>query len=257
VARDRALLCTGALLFLLSAAATGAWCGSMDGGMPMPGGWTMSMAWMRMPGQSWPVAAATFMGMWLVMMAAMMLPSLVSMLASYRRALRERGAAGVARATALVGAGYFSLWAVSGAAVYPLGVALAAAEMRSAALAQAVPFATGVALVLAGAAQLSRFKARQLARCRHSFSCCGAPARGAFGAFRHGLRLGLHCSLCCAGLIAVLLVGGVMDLRVMAAVTLAITVERVAPRPKRFARASGLLVVASGLVAIARAVRAA
>src|SRR5262245_29795281 len=108
----------------------------MDGGMPMPGGWTMSMAWMRMPGQSWPAAAATFLGMWLVMMAAMMLPSLVSMLASYRRGLRERGASGLAAATLLVSAGYFGVWAGFGAAVYPLGVALAAAEMRSPALAE-------------------------------------------------------------------------------------------------------------------------
>jgi predicted metal-binding membrane protein len=223
----------------------------------MPGGWTMSMAWMRMSGQSWPAAAAMFMGMWLVMMAAMMLPSLVSMLARYRRAMRERGASGLTAATALVGAGYFSIWAVFGAAVYPLGVVLAGAEMRSAALAQAVPLLTGVALVLAGAVQLSRFKSRQLAHCRDSLSCCGAPARGALPAFRHGLRLGLHCSLCCAGLIAALLVAGVMDLRVMAVVTAAISVERLAPRPRRFARATGVLVVAIGLVAIARAVGAA
>ena len=40
-------------------------------GMEMPGGWTMSMAWMRMPGQSGPGAAATFPGMWTVMMVTM------------------------------------------------------------------------------------------------------------------------------------------------------------------------------------------
>ena len=49
---ERVFLATNALLFLASAAGTIAWCGSMSvGGMPMPGGWTMSMAWMRMPGQ--------------------------------------------------------------------------------------------------------------------------------------------------------------------------------------------------------------
>jgi len=40
----------------------------------MPGGWTMAMAWTRMPGQTWPGAAASFLGMWVVMMVAMMLP---------------------------------------------------------------------------------------------------------------------------------------------------------------------------------------
>ncbi len=44
--------------------------------MEMPGDWTMSMAWMRMPGQSWVGAGGTFLGMWVVMMVAMMLPSL-------------------------------------------------------------------------------------------------------------------------------------------------------------------------------------
>jgi hypothetical protein len=38
-------------------------------GMPMPGGWTMSMAWMRMPGQTWLGAATSFLGMWVVMSA--------------------------------------------------------------------------------------------------------------------------------------------------------------------------------------------
>ena len=59
------------------------------GGMPMPGGWTMSMMWMRMPDQTWPGAAASFLGMWAVMMAAMMLPSLIPMVWHYRQALES------------------------------------------------------------------------------------------------------------------------------------------------------------------------
>src|SRR5262245_66406724 len=86
---ERGFLAASALLFVASAAATVAWCGSMSGGMPMPGGWIMSMAWMRMPGQSWSGAAAGFLGMWVVMMVAMMLPSLVPMLSGYRRSVRD------------------------------------------------------------------------------------------------------------------------------------------------------------------------
>jgi predicted metal-binding membrane protein len=76
-ASQRAFFGVSALLFAASTAVTIAWCESMSamGGMPMPGGWTMSMAWMRMPGQTWPGAAAAFLGMWAVMMVAMMLPS--------------------------------------------------------------------------------------------------------------------------------------------------------------------------------------
>jgi predicted metal-binding membrane protein len=72
-------------------------------------------------------------------------------------------------------------------------------------------------------------------------------------AWRHGLRLGLHCSYCCAGLTAILLVVGVMDLRVMAVVTAAITLERLAPAGARVARAIGVVVVGAGLLLIARA----
>ena len=54
------------------------------GEMLMPGGWTMSMAWMRMLGQTWPGAVALFLGMWVVMMVVMMLLSLVLMLWRYR-----------------------------------------------------------------------------------------------------------------------------------------------------------------------------
>src|SRR6185295_2601853 len=118
----------------------------MDG-MPMPGGWTMSMAWMRMPGQTWPGAAASFLGMWLVMMAAMMLPSLVPMLRRYRQAVG--GTMPIGRLTALVGAGYFLVWTLFGMIAFPLGVALAQVAMEHPTLAHAAPAAAGVVVVIA------------------------------------------------------------------------------------------------------------
>ena len=72
-------------------------------------------------------------------------------------------------------------------------------------------------------------------------------------AWRHGLRLGLHCGHCCANLMAILLVIGVMDLSAMAVVTAAITVERLAPAGERVARATGAVAVGAGLFLIARA----
>ncbi len=250
---DGTFLGTSALLFIASAGGTIIWCGSMVGGMPMPDGWTMSMAWMKMPGQSWPGAAASFMGMWVVMMVAMMLPSLVSMLSGYRRSLRGAGEARLGAPTALAGVGYFFVWAAVGAVAYPLGVGLAMAEMRWSALARAVPVATGAVLLLAGSVQLSAWKARQLGRCRDAPACCGPPATDARSAWRDGLRLGMHCALCCSGFMMVLLVTGVMNLGAMAVVAAAITVERLAPRPPLAARATGLAVVAAGIVMIARA----
>src|SRR5687768_10162359 len=91
MASERAFCWTAGLLFALSTTVTILWCDSMASmsGMAMPGGWTMSMAWMRMPGQSWADAGATFLGMWSVMMVAMMLPSLLLMLRRYRATVHD------------------------------------------------------------------------------------------------------------------------------------------------------------------------
>ena len=155
---ERAFFVIMALLFAVSAAVTIVRCASMSamGEMPMPGGWTMSMAWMRMPGQTWLGAAASFLGMWVVMMVAMMLPSLMPMLWRYRQAVGRAGReTRLGRLTALVGMGYFFVWAVIGMAVFPLGAALAAVEMQLPALARAVPVAVGVVVLIAGALQFS------------------------------------------------------------------------------------------------------
>ena len=86
---DRAFAGVSALLFAVSAAVTIVWCASMAAmrGMAMPGGWTMSMAWMRLPGKTWLESAASFSGMWIAMMAAMMVPSLAPVLRRYRRSV--------------------------------------------------------------------------------------------------------------------------------------------------------------------------
>jgi predicted metal-binding membrane protein len=243
------------LIFVVSTTVTIVWCASMSamGEMPMPGGWTMSMAWMLMPGQTWASAAASFLGMWVVMMAAMMMPCLVPMLWRYRQAVARAGETRLALLTALVGVGYFFVWTLFGIAAFPLGVALAALEMQLPELARAVPMAVGVVVLIAGGLQFSAWKAHHLAYCRGSPGrSCTLPAN-AGTAWRHGLRLGIHCGYCCAGLTAILLVIGVMDLRTMAVVMAAITVERLAPAGERVARAIGAVVIAAGLFLIARA----
>jgi predicted metal-binding membrane protein len=221
--------------------------------MLMPGGWTMSMAWMRMPGQTWPGAAASFLGMWVVMMVAMMMPSLLPMLRRYRAAVGDGGGARLGWLTVLVGAGYFFVWTLFGVVAFPLGVALAALEMRLPALARAVPFAVAAVVLLAGLLQLTAWKARQLACCREAPGCGGALSADAGTAWRHGLRLGVRCSRCCAGLMAVLLCIGVMDLRAMVIVAAAITVERLVPAGVRVARGTGAVFVGGGLLLVARA----
>jgi predicted metal-binding membrane protein len=252
--RHSAFLGVSASLFAVCATVTTVWCASMPptAEMPMPGGWTMSMAWMRMPGQAWAGAAASFLAMWVVMMVAMMLPSLVPMLWRFRESIRRTGAAHLGALTALAGAGYFFVWTAFGLAAFALGAVLSAIEMEQPALARTVPLATCVVVLLAGAVQLTAWKARRLA-------CCREPPDGdrplpakVGAAWQHGVRFGVQCGCCCANLMVIVLVIGVMDVRAMAAVTAAITVERVLPAGERVARVTGMIVVASGLCLTAR-----
>ncbi len=192
------------------------------------------MSAMPMSGQTWLGAAAAFLAVWVVMMVAMMLPSLVPVLWRYRQA-------GLGRLTALVGVGYFVVWTVFGLAVYPLVVALPSTA----------PIAVGAIVLLAGSLQFTAWKDRHLTCCREA-GRDGVPA-DAGTAWRHGLRLGLHCSKCCVGLMAILLVIGVMNVLAMAVVAATITVERLAPAGERIARATGAVALGAGLFLIARA----
>jgi predicted metal-binding membrane protein len=185
-------------------------------------------------------------------MVAMMMPSLAPTLWRYREAVSRTGETRLGRLTALVGVAYFLVWTVLGMAVYPAGVALAAVEMRQQALAGAVPMAAGVVVLMAAAFQFTSWKAHRLACCRKAPRGQTLPADAAT-AWRLGLRLGLHCSYGCAGLTAILLVIGIMDLRAMAVITAAITAERVAPAGERVARAIGAVAAGAGLFLIARA----
>jgi predicted metal-binding membrane protein len=250
---DRLVFAYSALLFILSAAGTIWWCGSISDGMPMPGGWTMSMAWMRMPDQTWLDAAAMFMGMWVVMMVAMMLPSLTPTLAAYRRSMSRMNSAHPGALTALVGAAYFLVWALFGIVAYPIGVFVATTEMHHLTLARAVPLTTGIVLLLAGGFQFTPWKIHQLGCCRVTPGCEHAFAPTARSAFQQGLRLGIHCVSCCCGFMLILLVSGVMNLGAMAIVAVAITIERLAPRPEVVARVTGVFAYAAGLFLIIRA----
>ena len=116
-----------------------------------------------------------------------------------------------------------------------------------------MPIAVGVVVLIAGRLQFTAWKARHLACCRE------APGRGVRCRPTPARPGDMACASACTaataapGLTAILLVIGVMDLRVMAAVTAAITVERLAPAGERVARAIGVVVVGAGLLLIGNA----
>jgi len=253
---DRAFFAIAALLFFGCAAATIFMCVSMSAmsAMPMPGGWTMSMAWMRMPGQSWINAAIAFIGMWSMMMVAMMLPSLIPMLLRYRSALKKINTIRLGKLTASAGAGYFLAWTLVGIAIFPLGTALAAFEMQMSTLARMTPLITAIIVMLAGAFQFTTRKAHLLICCREAPKNIDVAPATIGTAWRYGLRLGARCIYCCANLTAILLVVGVMDVGAMAIATLAISVERLMSDSRGAARAVGMIIIVAGIIMLACAV---
>ena len=239
IAGHKLFLASIGLGFLASSAVTYAWTASMPA---MPG---MSMTWMRMPDQSWSGMAMAFIGMWVVMMMAMMLPAMAPMVMRYRVALG--GTARRGGLTLRVIAGYFLVWATAGLLVFTPGVLLGDLMMQVPVVSRAVPLVSAVVIMVAGAVQLSEWKARRLQ------ACCEAPGRrgtllaNGREAWRHGIDLGLRCIVCCAPLTVVLFVMGVMDLRSMLLVSVAITFERLSPRGERAARVIGMGMLVLGL----------
>ncbi|MGU7814914.1 copper chaperone [Burkholderia sp. AW49-1] len=223
------------------------------GGMPMAGGWTLSAGWLGPCGWQAGRAFAAFAGMWGAMTVTMMLPMLAPVLWRYRRSLVPLGEARAAWLVVVAGAGYFSVWMATGALVFPGGNALAAVAARLPALAAAMPLAAGAVVLGAGVLQLSGWKARRLACCRHApdDACAGWAGGGAAVAWWYGVRTALRCGACCGNLMAVALAAGMMDLRVMAVMTVAIAAERLAPGGERVARIVGGVAIGTGVAMIA------
>jgi predicted metal-binding membrane protein len=259
-----ALSCAGCAMLTVRASAAMA----AMGALPMPGGWTLSTLWVPGCGQTWWAMATSFVGMWSTMMGAMMVPLLAPMLGREEAAL-ARGGIGAARRAGWVAqaaAGYALVWSALGPAIWLSGAAWAALALRGPLLARAAPWATGIALIGAGLFQFSACKARVLACCRAGLAhgSRGAPSApsassasasaSAGAAWRYGLRAGIDCSVCCAGLTLALVVTGMMDLRTMTGVTIALAAERFVPRGARVARAIGVVLGGAGAWQIARAV---
>lgn len=251
--RQELMLYAGcAVTFTGAAAITWYSCRMMAGGMEMPGGWTMSMAWMPMGSRL--QSALTFAGMWVAMMVAMMLPSTLPMLRLYRKAAVFRGEVRVGLLSTIVAAGYFGVWTVFGMLAYIAGLAISFAAMKSGTFSRAVPIATGAALIAAGVYQLSPWKSACLKHCRDPLSVVAAHLEGGWrGALRLGIHHGAFCTACCWALMLIQLALGIMEILVMIVVALVIALEKLFPRGLVVARVTGVLAVGGGFVLVARA----
>ncbi|MFE8070476.1 DUF2182 domain-containing protein [Marinobacteraceae bacterium S3BR75-40.1] len=189
--------------------------------------------------------------MWGIMMIAMMVPSAVPMILLYRRvALGNRQAGATLGMTLFVG-GYLLTWMAFSLLATTLQWlleqwALLSPMMRSRSL-----LFSGLVLLFAGIYQWSSLKQACLRHCRGSFMFISHHWRpGLLGAFRMGLVHGSYCIGCCGALMALLFVGGVMDLTVIALLAIVVLLEKVLPGGEWLARILGVLAFAAGLILI-------
>jgi predicted metal-binding membrane protein len=215
----------------LLAAAAVAWALTIRSAAGMSGAGTM--------GRGLPA----FLGVWALMMAAMMLPSLAPVAQMYTGALRER----VLLRTAGLALGYLAVWSALGVVAYVVarGGGRLAADRPGAA-----PWVAAVLLAVAGVYQVTPLKDRCLRHCR---SPLGLLLRlGRFGGPLRDVRAGAwhggYCAGCCWGLMLALLVLGMMDVAWMVALAVVVLLEKTWRHGRRFSRAFGLVLVALACV---------
>ncbi len=178
--------------------------------------------------------AAAFVGAWLVMMAAMMLPSAAPLVLLYRRGSTPFRAA-------LVTAGYLGVWAAVGLAAYAAHVvAMRIGDGTRGYLVAGV-------LVAAGLYELTPLKSVCLSKCRTPLDFLMQRWRsGPLGAFRLGAEHGAYCLGCCWALMAVLVVAGAMGLVWVVAIALVVAAQKLLPMGERLARPLAAALVALG-----------
>ncbi len=205
--------------------------------MPMTSAWT-------------PVQGALMVTMWVVMMAAMMLPSAVPMVLAYDRFDRGSGAVR-GGSTALFVVGYVVVW--TGFAVAASGLQWV---LHNLALVNGMGEATqsgltALLLVGAGAFQFSPVKRRSLGACRTPMGFLMTSWRdGRSGALRMGLHHGTLCFRCCWALMILLFVLGVMNLVWVAALAIFVLAEKVSRRGEAISVIGGVAMIVWGVAAV-------
>ncbi|MFL6789336.1 MAG: DUF2182 domain-containing protein [Sphingomicrobium sp.] len=190
---------------------------------------------------------ATLFAMWVAMMVAMMLPSAAPAILLYARVHRH-SVEGRAPPTMAFLAGYIACWA--GFSAVAASLQLAIASPASMALDSRV--ISGALLVAAGLYQLTPFKNACLSRCRSPAEFISRHYRpGASGAFRLGLLHGAYCVGCCWLLMALLFVGGVMNILWIGGLTLLVAAEKLLPKGEWIARIAGVALIGWGAILIA------
>jgi predicted metal-binding membrane protein len=194
--------------------------------------------WTSLGGFGW------FLGVWVVMMAAMMLPSVAPTVALYSRMTSNASSL----SPYVFAAGYLLTWTAVGVGTYVVGTAVSGALGDSVRWDHAGRGIAGVLLIGAAAYQLTPVKDVCLGKCRSPLGfLIGTWRDGAGGAAQMGARHGAWCLGCCWALMVALFALGVMSLVWMAVVASLITVEKLLPWRRVAVWSTTLLLIALAL----------
>ena len=249
--RDRAVVSAA-----LAAIAALAWAyllwlsANMVGAEPeMPG---MSMPGMLAPEfRPWSAGEFAFtFGMWAVMMVGMMTPSAAPMVLIYAAVGRQASAHGKPyAATGWFLAGYLLVWLAFALAATAAQLALTQAALLDPMMASSSRVFGGIVLIAAGLYEWTPLKDACLSQCQSPLLFIqrhGGFRRDPPGAVLLGLRHGAYCVGCCWMLMALLFVGGVMNVLWVAALSVFVLVEKRLPPGRLFSRTAGLAFIGAG-----------
>jgi predicted metal-binding membrane protein len=226
-----------ALVALLFAVATVAWWWTADQMRGMDDG-----PWTGLGTLGW------FLGVWVVMMAAMMFPSVAPTAALYSRMTRERSPLSP---LAFV-AGYLVVWALAGVAAFAIGGAIGAAFDDVLAWDRAGRWAAAVTLIVAAVYELTPLKDVCLGKCRSPLGfLLGSWRDGPAGAIRMGAKNGAWCVGCCWAVMASLFALGIMSLAWMAVVAGLIAFEKLIPWRRAATYGTAAVLLALGVLLFA------
>jgi predicted metal-binding membrane protein len=188
--------------------------------------------------------------MWTVMMVGMMTPSAAPMILMYARVGRQTQAHGrPLAATVWFATGYFLVWAAFALFATLVQWAFERTALLDSAMANTSPVVGGLLFVAAGSYQWTRLKDVCLTQCQKPFAFLirhGGFRGDVPGSLMLGIRHGAYCVGCCWALMALLLVGGVMNVLWIVLLALFILLEKVVPFGRQTALVAGTILVVAG-----------
>jgi predicted metal-binding membrane protein len=215
-----------------------------------------ALSWLYLASMAGMVMSAALMFlMWWVMMTGMMLPSALPMTLTFATVNRRRRELGTPYVpTAVFVAGYILAWGAFSLAATAAQWGLERAALMTPMMRVSSPLLGGLLFVAAGLYQLTPLKHACLRRCRSPLAFVLEHwHEGPAGALRMGAQHGAYCLGCCALLMALLFVGGVMNLLWAAAIAAWVLAEKLLPGGPALARGAGVLAIVAGALMVARA----